>query len=527
MNANDLMDIIGNSDEKYVHDAHESKANRRKRQIINLALGAAACMILAPMVLFGGMTLFFGGVFGAGAAAPEAYAPDIDTPDTPVSTFSNYTGPVMAITALENSSGITAERSLKISLAPLCSGEDYEAFAELSDSYLLTNSTSADISLTMAYPFAATWYEANEQGLVPELLIDGQLRSVTVGDIVYGPYSGTFVPVYGADYDPEMTTANLEGPAGYNEYITLLMEGMYIEESFSEVPELDQAVTVYKLSDYEYTSDTGATNPTLQFCYEADSSKTQVLTWNFNGGSNYDENGYYERHAGGIIVRPEASPENIYPEDAYLVVLGEDIKNYSVQGYRNGGCKDGDELSDLGCSVTRYETTLGEVLRDLIKTGRYFGNRMQANTESLYRICVAALMDFGPISTDPVTRYSFGMLDQFVYDVSTHNRIAYLSFPITVPAGETVEIELRSPKELSYNYHGAGDTELYRLDFAGNHGSTLEFSSVKVSLSDYEGIELTANCFGFDLSAGVTETEIIHKDLTHWYMDIRKKPAGG
>lgn len=519
MNANDILDIIGESGDNYIRDAHEPKSSRRKRQMINLALGAAACVIVIPIALLGGFALFFGGM---GASAPAESPADnglSGAGGTAYVEYDAYAGPVLPLGTLESSEGIEAVRRLDISFAAFGGEDDWPPEAAISDSYVLTNTTDDDISLTAVYPYAATCRELEEEGLVPELYIDGTLRSVSEGELLCGPYSGTFVAP-GSISDPEMATANLMGPSNFEDYVNLIADGSYLAESFSGSPELDIPVTVYELCDYEYTADTTATNPTLNFCYQMDSSKTTVLTWNFNGGSNHDD-GSYERHVGGIMVRPNASPEHIYPRSAYIIVLGDDISSWAVQGYRNGGCKEGEEVPDLGCTVKRYESTLGEMLRMLIE------ENMVCDVDMLYTAAARQLMSYGSIGHEPATRYDWGMLDELVYDVYSQKRMAYLSFPITIPAGGSLSIELRTGKAASYNHYGGGSgsgTDLYGFDFAVSLGSSLDITEQYASLSDYEAIEIVSQNFGFDLETGETET-LLDPNTEHYWLNIREKEA--
>ncbi|MBQ8263624.1 MAG: hypothetical protein IJY96_02475 [Oscillospiraceae bacterium] len=513
MNADDLLNIIGSTADKHVRDAHEPKTKRRKRQLFNLAIGAAACLVLAPTVLFGGMWLLFGGM---GASAPmDGSGAAVN--ESGIYEFDAYEGPVLPLTTLESSEGIEASRKLDISFASFGDERSYPPSADLSDSYLLCNTTDADISLTALYPYAASIRELHEEDFVPELYIDGTLRSSTVAELICGPYSGSFAAP-GSISDPEMASANLIGPSSFNDYVNLFDGSSYLEQSLSPAPELEYPITVYELGDYEYTSDSEATNPTLNFSYIADSSKTTVFTWNFNGGSNRDD-GSYERHVGGIMIRPNASPENIYPKNAYIIVLGEDISDYSVQGYRNGGCKAGEELHDLGCSVKRYESTLGEMLRILIE------DNMRCDTELLYTAAARQLLSYGSIGHEPATRYGWDMLDELVYDVYSQQRMAYLRFPVTVPAGGSISLEIRINKPASYNhYHGGGDGDptLFGFDFATKLGSALRFTEQYASISDYEEIEIVSSNFGFDLESGETET-LLDPNTQHYWLNVRKK----
>ena len=43
-----------------------------------------------------------------------------------------------------------------------------------------------------------------------------------------------------------------------------------------------------------------------------------------------------------------------------MVVLGDDIKDYALDGYENGGCEK--EIDGVSCTVTRLQMTLDQVL---------------------------------------------------------------------------------------------------------------------------------------------------------------------
>jgi len=516
MNANDILDIIGDSPDKYVREAHESRSQRRSRRIFNAAIGIAACIVLAPTVIFGGMWLIFGGM-GASAPAPgEAAGGDAIS----LNEYMSYSGPVLPLSFLEDSGGIQAQRHIDISFAPYSDSEAYPPSARVTDSYILSNSSMEDISLTAVYPYAASYSSAFEDGNVPQLRLNGLLSSVTRSDIVCGAYSGIFIPVYGAEDDAEVLTQNLLGPENFSDYSELLSDGSYLAEAFTSPEALDQKVTVYTLSDYEYSSDTEATNPTLNLSFTMDEERSSIFTWNFNGGSNFSEENRYERSSGGIYIRPNASPQHIYPGNAYLIVLGEDISDLSMQGYKTGACEKGNELSDLSAKISRRETSLGEILRELLE------ENMPALADSLYPVAAKALLANSSVGTEPVTRYSSGMLDSFIHDLMSQNRVCYLAFPVTVPAGESISLELSFDKEASFNYHGAGgDTSLNGYEFATVLGSSLAIESQKAEISDYDSIEIVSQNFGFDLESGLTEVELDSSTASYW-LNIRRKAIG-
>ncbi len=48
-----------------------------------------------------------------------------------------------------------------------------------------------------------------------------------------------------------------------------------------------------------------------------------------------------------------------------LIAVGGALEDYTLQGYRDGGCDPGGELDGVSAAVTRYESTLREVLNAL------------------------------------------------------------------------------------------------------------------------------------------------------------------
>ncbi len=152
--------------------------------------------------------------------------------------------------------------------------------------------------------------------------------------------------------------------------------------------------------------------------------------------------------------RPNASPEHQHPDDGYIILLGEDLEEYTLQGYRDGGCDPGEELHDLSCTITRYETTLGELLAQLMPDylkemirqleGDHFGVTPPQGIPSneLYLGLAAELLEsYGQIGTTPVERYDTGMLEDIFSAVYTNGRVIYFSFDVTIPAGESVSVE--------------------------------------------------------------------------------------
>ena len=274
------------------------------------------------------------------------------------------------------------------------------------------------------------------------------------------------------------------------------------------------------MSDYEYTSDPEATSPTLEMEFYIDPDKTTVLTYGITGGTYNSEDGYCARHNGAIEYRSNASPERREPGSAYVIFVGEDIDSYNIQGYKNGGCNEGDELDDLGCTVTRYETTLGDILKEIIFEEWDYDDKADAQT--LFELTSELIVTSGPLG-DLVQRYDDGMLDTMIAEASSHSRVIYLEFDVVIPAGSSVKIDAVTVKEASIDFVG-DDTERNGYDMATQLGSNIIFTEQTASISEYSEIEIIRQNFGFDLSAGITEVGLDMNE-PHYWMEVRKIKA--
>ena len=287
------------------------------------------------------------------------------------------------------------------------------------------------------------------------------------------------------------------------------------------------------MHDFVYSEFDGEGSPTLSFDFYIDYDKTYVFSYGTNGASWDYESGYCSRRKGAIEYRPNVAPERQHPDDGYIILMGEDLEEYTLQGYQDGGCDPGEELDDLGCTITRYESTLGEVLADLMP--EYLGEMIdQLDAErfgvkppegipsiELYLGLAAELLEsYGQIGTTPVERYDTGMLEDIFSAVYTNGRVIYFSFEVTIPAGESITVVAGQPKDASMDYVG-NDKGKDGFDMATRLGSNLTFTEQTASICRFEEIEMIAQNFGFDLENGITEVTLdLNQD--HYWMQVRK-----
>lgn len=510
MRSHDLLDIIGEADDRYIQDA----GKERHRLRLNLpglrSLAAAACVAL---VVFGGLQLLQR-KGGDGANSGSGGGDGL--------TYMSYAGPVFPLTVQDGGDGLTAAREIEFDFLPYIStdkrtyefggktvvSQRYDDEVIVTDRYTLTNETGADKTVTLLYPFAGNLGQTENS---PAVSVDGQATETTIHP---GEYAGEFMGVLGGK-NQEYGSENLRHFDDFADYEVLLSDGSYQTAAFDAYPELNQMAYVYRMSDYVYTTDAKATNPTLSMEFYIDYSKTTVLTYGINGASWDTETGYRSCRNSAVEVRPLASEENRYPDDAFVILLGEDIDGYTIQGYRDGGCDAGEEVDDLGCTITRYETTLGEFLLWCIRE-----NYSDTDGQMLYDLTAELLCTHGPLSDSPKARYDSGMLGSMIIEAKQYNRVMYLAFEVSIPAGSSVTVEAVCRKEASMDYTGK-DKDRDGYDMATTLGSSLTFMSQSASISNWEEITILDQNFGFDPENGVTRVEL-DMSVPNYWIQVKK-----
>ena len=140
----------------------------------------------------------------------------------------------------------------------------------------------------------------------------------------------------------------------------------------------------------------------------------------------------------------------------------------------------------------------------------------------MYRGAAAELLvQYGALSNTPRDRYADGRLDDILYEVLIHQRVLYLQFSVTVPAGGSVTVDCTLWKEPSYDFHcsGSENAGLQGYDLVTRLGSSLDFTRQTAALENTEGIEIVRQNLGFDLENGVTSVELSTEE--HYYLEVR------
>lgn len=449
--------------------------------------------------------------------------------------FMSYAGPILPLTSVSDTTGITAERKIDFDFLPYkrvqageadCYGEiathaHYATESIVTDQYVLTNSTEQDITLQVVYGFAGSFSDKNKY--VPEIAVDGNTAETT---LYAGRYSGSFHSAYGINTD-KTDRSNLLELTQWESYEKLLADGAYLADALAEYPELEQEVIVYRLSDLTYDgTDEDATNPTMNLSFYMDPHKTTIMSWGSTGGKNDPETGNFHRH----YDIPTSDWEKERAEDGYLIVLGEDVKDLTMQGYKAGIYKEGKELEQATATLERYEANLGEVLweiliknRELYESGLDEADKKifnRVSDEMLYGSVAELLYDYGVLSEDVAERYDFGMLEDMRMETYHMDRILYLTFEVTVPAGGSVTVDASMVKAGSFDFYGEG-LKREGYDMMTDAGSTFTFSGQQASISNTEHIRIVGQNFGFDPENGITEVTL-DRNMPHYYLEVEQ-----
>lgn len=532
MKAQRLFQVLGLIDEDLIDEAWTYAPAAKKPPLTRRmpwlrGTAVAACCVL--MCTFGFLYLVTGGFRGMGSAAPETAAPETagDSADAGSATseeaesnssggsapnFLSYAGPVLPLTTLESDTGLTAERALTFDFTPGTDddGSPRQWGAQVTDHYVLTNPTEADVTVTALYPVTGSF--ASLGSMAPQLTVNGSPAEA----ILYGSsYAGTF----GDENDRDGSTHNLAGPYSWEDYAALVSDEGYLTDALGDGPDLSTPVIVYRFSDFSAPHETyRAATQAVEFTI--DESTTTILSYGFNGLSLDAQTGW--RRYDYFV------PDGIRKESnlKVLVVLGEDISSYTLQGYSNGACETA--IDGVTCTVTRQETTLEDVLQELCRTelAQYTDQTQWPELSQLpleLHVKAAELLtEYGPLSDAPMDRYTDGRLDDLLNEALFMDRVLYLAVPVTVPAGGSTELSVTFWKEPSYDFAGSGTEREGLQDFGvlTTAGSNLDFSSQTAALVNGSGVEIWEDDFGL-----VPEGDAVSLDLSQAYYHLTVRPV--
>lgn len=533
--ARALFDAVTAVDEALLAEARTTPlrpAGGAKRRWLHPAALAACAALTVGM---GGWALLQGLRMGGASAGAE------DSGHGEGSNFMSYAGPVFPLTVAEAGDAeqaLTARRAVTLDFAPYAprtesytlegethTYECYDPQVLVTDEYVLTNPTGQDLVCTGVYPFAGALRDAADR--CPQITVDGRVLPVEETSLYAGPYSGGFWDTNGSS-GAGSERWNLAALNSWEQYRALLQSGGYYARATGPRPTMEQTVTVYKFTDFAADWDTYPA-ATQQIAFMA-GEKTAFLTYGINGYGRDDATG--EQYYSFFVPAPQ-EVDGAMPR--YLAVLGQDLDGYTLQGYENGGCQQ--KIDGVSCRVHRYETTLGELLAELLaldertygtlwgaEPGGTVGDRLTAAQR--LDLCAELLCDLGPLSGGPAERYDDGRLEDILSETRSMERVFYLQFALVIPAGGsvTVRADMAKPHSFDFGGSGSGNTDVDGYDLLTRLGSNLAFTGQTAALANAQYVEIVRQNFGFDPENGVNEVEL-DPAREHYYMEVRRVPV--
>ncbi|KIR01402.1 hypothetical protein P261_00216 [Lachnospiraceae bacterium TWA4] len=497
MRGNEFLDKMDLVDPSFIESASQLKQKRKQPLWIKWG-SIAACICL---IIIGGVKLFnlFSSHYNGGFSQCGQAGHDEG------STFMSYNGPTLPLTILEKETNLTAKRHICFDF-----GQNTSSECSISDTYTLTNETTKDLTLTGIYPYIGSFETPNH----PTIKVDGNAIQTTF-------YSGGYSGGFEGDGSDDPMDLNLKNPESWEDYRTILSNDHYRTNAFSPYPSLSQKATVYEFSNITM-DENSAIAPTLGIQFHQDTQKTSIITYGFNG---YETGLHDQQVRYSFFIPPES--ESDYQQPRYLIIFGEDIGNYTIQGYTDGGCDK--LLPGVSADVKRYTCTLDEVLKP-IATKEY----SQSSTNNYINPTIDFSVYYGEfcrffslysnIGSDKKERYEGGMLEDFFMDLFNQKRIFYRSFSLEIPANSSKTIAIKYLKYGSYNFYckHPENAGIDGYDMLTRLGSTLNFTTQTASIKPIKNMEIVRQNFGFDLAKNITTVPLDLNKERYW-LEVKVK----
>jgi len=359
------------------------------------------------------------------------------------------------------------------------------------------------------YPFAGSFNGL--QKLIPAINVNGKEVLPT---LYAGGYSKKFTGARGKK-DPA-AAFNILQLDSWESYKSLLEDGGYQSNAFAPYPVLSQQVTVYTFTDFKVPAEYDAATQAISFTI--DPAKTTVLLYGFNGVEIGDDG--FRRYSYFVPngVRRDSNLK-------LLIVIGDDITDYTLQGYKNGACERGNELEGVSATVTRQERVLSDVISELIDhffDEHDYGNSLDVSKEMFLGAVSEFMVQYGLLSEPVLDRYQYAMMEEIISEVYNRKRVFYLKFEVEIPAGGSASVTAGMHKNPSFDFvcSGSDNEGIQGYDMVTRLGSNLLFDALTAELTSTDRIEIVRQNYGFNLLQGITRVELDPAE-EHYFLEIR------
>lgn len=408
--------------------------------------------------------------------------------------YSSYSGPVLPLAAVSGGENLEVQRHVNFDFAPY---ENYvptvisEGEINVTDTYRLTNPDREDAEVKLVYPYEGRF--CDERKYTPTITVEGQEIK---GQLL------AFV-----DEGQEIFRAR-----EFEEYQDRMTAYDFYAEALQEPPGVDIPVKVYHFTDITYH---GEDYPYI------------FLTVEFSIPEGV---GVWVNHFDVLASGSEEDTHCVWFRDdlderdgAYLFVVGGDIENLTFGGNLGHNVTETSALTNVTCEYEAYETTFEELIWKLAQKYDYWAIHDNdpdpglLTPEILYQDAMKRMEDQVGKVYDGVS-WGVSVVEDAFYETVTETRLLYWVFDVSIPAGETIEVEAVYHQEASTDI-GGPKKRREGYDLATRLGSSLNFTNLSASVSNTEFIEILRQNFGFDLRKNITRVELDLKE-ERYYLEV-------
>lgn len=413
--------------------------------------------------------------------------------------YSSYSGPVLPLTAVSGGEGLEAARYVDFDFSPY---ETYEPSpiteGELivTDTYRLTNPGTTDITARFAYPYEGRFND--ERKYTPVITVDGAEAEATL-------------------YTSVDESVAIFRAADFEDYQKLMTETDYFAQATAEAPKLDIPVKVYHFTDITYHGEQDHPYIFLTMDFKIPKG-AHVWVLHFDVLGSDSEAGTHS-----VWFRDDLDNRDM----AYLFVMNGDVEDLTFGGNLGHNVTKTSALTDVTCEYEVYETTFDKLVWEFAQVYDYWSftdeypNPGLATPEILYQNAMKRMDDEVTEGYDGITGSTVSAVADAFYQTITSPRLLYWVFEVTIPAGETVEVEATYHQEASTDI-GGPKKKREGYDMATKLGSTLDFTAQSASVSNSDFIEILRQNFGFDLKKNITQVEL-DLNVERYYLDVAVK----
>lgn len=411
--------------------------------------------------------------------------------------YGSYSGPVLPLTAVSGGEGLEAARHVDFDFAPY---ENYvpshvdEGEIIVTDTYQLTNPTDETKTVRLSYPYEGKLDD--ERKYTPTITIDGTEAEATLYPAV------------------DEGTAIFRA-SDFEDYQKLMTETDYFAQATAEAPKLDIPVKVYHFTDITYH---GEAYPYIFLTVE----------FKIPEGANV-----WVNHFDLLSSDSEKDTHSVWFQDdlderdgAYLFVVGGDVEDLTFGGNLGHNVTKTSTLTNVTCEYEIYETTFEELIWELAQKYDYWAvhddspNPGLVTPEILYREGLKRMEEKVGREYDGIS-WAVSVVEDAFYETITDPRLQYWVFEVTIPAGETVEVEAAYHQEASTDI-GGPKKKREGYDMATRLGSNLNFTALSASISNSDYIEILRQNFGFNLKKNITRVDL-DLNTPRYYLDVMVK----